>query len=78
MSILGLQMEGGAESGVGARIYERDDADYPGGHDLRFGFTTEFGSDVQKSFTVRVSAKGYAKGSPELCLDFGQNSPSLF
>ena len=64
MSILDLQMEGGAESGVGALLYERDDAGYPGGHDLRFGFTTEFGSDVQESFTVRVSAKGYAKGSP--------------
>ena len=64
MSILDLQMEGSAESGVGARIYERDDAVYPGGHDLRIGFTTELGSDANKSFTVRVSAKGYAKGSP--------------
>ena len=65
MAILDLQMaDGSALCGVGARLYERDDAGYPGGHDLRFGFTTELGSDANKSFTVRVSAKGYAKGSP--------------
>nr|DAF87185.1 MAG TPA: hypothetical protein [Myoviridae sp. ctPkm1] len=63
MAILDLQMaEGSSPCGVGALMYERDDASHPSGHDLRFAFTTEFGSDVQESFTVRVSAKGYAKG----------------
>lgn len=65
MAILDLQMaEGSSPCGVGALMYERDDASHPSGHDLRFAFTTDFGSDVQESFTVRVSAKGYAKGSP--------------
>ena len=60
MSILDLQIsDGSAPCGVGALM--REDT---GAHDLRLSFTTEMGSDVQESFTVRVSAKGYAKGSP--------------
>ena len=63
MAILDLQMaEGASPCGVGALMYERDDASHASGHDLRFAFTTEFGSDVQESFTFRVSAKGYPKG----------------
>ena len=63
MAILDLQMaEGASPCGVGALMYERDDASHASGHDLRLSFTTEFGSDVQESFTIRVSAKGYPKG----------------
>ena len=58
MAILDLQMaDGSALGGVGVLMHEGDAA-----HDLRIAFTTEFGSDAQESFTVRVSAKGYAKG----------------
>ena len=61
MAILDLQMaDGAALGGVGVLMRERGDP--AAGHDLRVAFTTEFGSEVQESFTVRVSAKGYPKG----------------
>ena len=63
MAILDLQMaDGSTLGGVGVLMRERGDP--AAGHDLRFAFTTEFGSDVQESFTLRVSAKGYPKGMP--------------
>ena len=59
MSILDLQIADGASPrGTGALMREGT-----GTHDLRLSFTTEMGGDVQESFTVRVSAKGYAKGA---------------
>ena len=62
MAILDLGLSEGpyTESGIGVRVYERDDGS--GARDIRLVWSTEYDSDTQKSFYICVKYSGRRKG----------------
>lgn len=67
MAILDFGLSEGpyTESGIGVRVYEREDG--KGARDIRFVWSTEYGSDTQKSFFISVKFRGRVKGKTPLC-----------